>query len=84
MDRSTAWTQLSTLKLSFPTYHPEGLVVTADRFYLTSTQVLEPTQMYPAPVDGFMTVKPIDWLLLPLPPISNEAAAEPIHLGLMR
>ncbi|GAA1303999.1 DUF6454 family protein [Pseudonocardia xinjiangensis] len=53
VDRSTAWTQLSTVKLNFPTYHPEGLVVTADRFYLSSTQIIEPTQTYPAPVDGF-------------------------------
>jgi hypothetical protein len=53
VDRSTQWQLLSTVKLGFPTYHPEGLVVTADRFYLTSTQVIEPTKMYPAPVDGF-------------------------------
>jgi hypothetical protein len=53
VDRSTEWQLLSTVKLGFPTYHPEGLVVTADRFYLTSTQIIEPTKTYPAPVDGF-------------------------------
>jgi hypothetical protein len=53
VDRSTGWQLLSTVKLGFPTYHPEGLVVTADRFYLTSTQVTEPTKTYPASVDGF-------------------------------
>ncbi|WP_305782413.1 DUF6454 family protein [Symbioplanes lichenis] len=51
--RSTAWEQLSALRLSFPTYHPEGLVVTKDRFYLSSTEIIEPTVKYPAPVDGY-------------------------------
>jgi hypothetical protein len=53
VDRNVGWTQLSALKLNFPTYHPEGLVVTADRFYLSSTQIIEPTVKYPAPVDGY-------------------------------
>jgi hypothetical protein len=53
VDRNTAWTQLSALKLNFPTYHPEGLVVTEGRFYLSSTQIIEPTVKYPVPVDGY-------------------------------
>jgi hypothetical protein len=53
VDRTTAWTLLSTLKLAFPTYHPEGLVVTPDRFYLSSTQIIEPTVKYPVPVGGY-------------------------------
>lgn len=53
VDRTTGWTQLSALALKFPTYHPEGLVVTADRFYLSSTQIIEPTVKYPVPVDGY-------------------------------
>lgn len=51
--RSTIWTQVSALKLNFPTFHPEGLVVTADRFYLSSTEIIEPTVKYPVPVDGY-------------------------------
>jgi hypothetical protein len=53
VDRTTAWTQVSKLKLDFPTYHPEGLVVTKDRFYLSSTQIIEPTVTYPVPVGGY-------------------------------
>jgi hypothetical protein len=53
VDRNTGWTQLSALKLGFATYHPEGLVVTPDRFYLSSTQIIEPTVKYPVPVDGY-------------------------------
>lgn len=53
VDRNVTWTQVSKLKLNFPTYHPEGLVVTGDRYYLSSTQIIEPTVKYPAPVDGY-------------------------------
>ncbi|AGL13567.1 DUF6454 family protein [Actinoplanes sp. N902-109] len=51
--RSDVWTQVSALKLAFPTYHPEGLVVTKDRYYLSSTEIIEPTVKYPVPVDGY-------------------------------
>ena len=53
LDRSTGWSQLSALHLGFPTFHPEGLVVTKDRFYLSSTEIIEPTVTYPAPVGGY-------------------------------
>ena len=53
VNRSTVWTQVAKLKLSFPTFHPEGLVVTDDRFYLSSVEIIEPTQKYPTPVDGY-------------------------------
>jgi len=51
--RSNAWTQLAALRLNFPTFHPEGLVVTKDRFYLSSTEIIEPTVKYPTPIDGY-------------------------------
>jgi hypothetical protein len=51
--RSNTWTQVSALKLNFPTFHPEGLVVTEDRFYLSSTEIIEPTVKYPVPVGGY-------------------------------
>ena len=53
LDRSATWTNVATLNLPFPTYHPEGIVVTPDRIYISSTQVIEPTVKYPDPVDGF-------------------------------
>jgi uncharacterized protein DUF6454 len=53
VDRSVTWTQVAKLRLTFPTYHPEGLVVTKDRYYLSSVEIIEPTVKYPAPVDGF-------------------------------
>lgn len=53
LDRSATWTNVATLDLQFPTYHPEGIVVTADRIYLSSTQIIEPTVKYPQPIDGY-------------------------------
>ncbi len=53
VDRNTAWTQVSKLKLNFPTYHPEGLAVTPNHLFLSATQIIEPTQKYPTPQGGY-------------------------------
>jgi hypothetical protein len=53
IDRSAVWSQVSRLDLHFPTYHPEGLVITRHRIYLSSVQVIEPTVKYPEPVGGY-------------------------------
>ncbi len=47
------WNQVDKLELDFPTFHPEGLVVTADHIFLSSVEIIEPTQKYPSPVDGY-------------------------------
>jgi hypothetical protein len=52
-DRNTAWKQVDKLKLNFPTYHTEGLAITADHLFLSAVQILEPTQKYPSPVGGY-------------------------------
>jgi Family of unknown function (DUF6454) len=53
VDRNTVWNQVDKLKLDFPTFHPEGLVVTDDHIFLSSVEIIEPTQKYPTPVDGY-------------------------------
>ena len=53
VDRNTAWTQVDKLKLNFPTYHTEGLVITPNHLFLSAVQIIEPTQKYPTPVDGY-------------------------------
>ena len=53
LTRSTPWTQLTALDLDFPTFHTQGLVATADRFYPSSVEILEPTVAHPTPVDGY-------------------------------
>ena len=43
----------TSCELDFPTFHTEGLVVTADHIFLSSVEIIEPTQKYPSPVDGY-------------------------------
>jgi Family of unknown function (DUF6454) len=51
--RGTTWQLTGRLKLDFPTYHPEGLAIAGGHIFLSSTQIIEPTQKYPTPVDGY-------------------------------
>ncbi len=53
VDRNTAWSEVDRLHLDFPTYHTEGLAITPDHIFLSSVQIIEPTQKYPSPVGGY-------------------------------
>ncbi|MGW1076697.1 DUF6454 family protein [Streptomyces sp. NPDC002537] len=51
--RDTQWNLASKLKLSFPTYHTEGLAFSDDRIFLAAVQVLEEAEKYPSPRGGY-------------------------------
>ena len=51
--RSTAWNQVDNLHLDFQTYHTEGLAITDKHIFLSAVQIIEPTQKYPSPVNGY-------------------------------
>ncbi|QGN58795.1 DUF6454 family protein [Nostocoides sp. HKS02] len=51
--RDTKWQQTSKLKLTFPTYHTEGLAYSPDHIFLSAVQILEPTVKYPTPQGGY-------------------------------
>lgn len=53
VDRNTAWSEVDKLHLDFPTFHTEGLAITPDHIFLSSVQIIEPTQKYPSPVGGY-------------------------------
>ena len=53
VDRDTAWTILDKLHLDFETFHTEGLAITPDHLFLSSVEILEPTQKYPTPRGGY-------------------------------
>lgn len=53
VDRDTAWSLADRLHLDFPTFHTEGLAVTPHHLFLSAVEILEPTEKYPAPVDGY-------------------------------
>ena len=49
----TDWQLTSKLKLSFPTYHTEGIAFSRDHIFLSAVQILEPTVKYPTPQGGY-------------------------------
>ena len=51
--RNTDWQLTNKLKLSFPTFHTEGIAFTPDHIFLSSVQILEPTVKYPTPQNGY-------------------------------
>jgi len=53
LTRSTPWALTGTLALHFPTFHTEGLAVSADHLFLSAVEILEPTVTYPTPQGGF-------------------------------
>ena len=53
VSRSTTWTKTGTQRLDFNTHHPQAMEVAGDRIYLSSVEIIEPTQKFPQPVDGY-------------------------------
>jgi hypothetical protein len=52
LTKGSAWTPVATVPLAFPTHHPQGMVKIGERFYMSSVEILEATQRFPAPRDG--------------------------------
>jgi hypothetical protein len=52
LTRGSTWRQVASLPLAFPTHHPQGMVRVGDRLFLSSVEIIEATQRYPAPRDG--------------------------------
>lgn len=53
LDRSTAWELVDTIPLEFPTHHPQGLAIVDDRLFMSSVEIIEPTERFDEPVDGY-------------------------------
>jgi hypothetical protein len=53
VDRDTTWSLVDKLDLDFSTFHTEGLAVTPHHLFLSAVEILEPTQKYPEPVNGY-------------------------------
>lgn len=52
-DRSTDWVETGRVRLAFDAFHPQGLARVGDRLFLSSVEIVEPTQRFPQPVDGY-------------------------------
>jgi uncharacterized protein DUF6454 len=51
--RATQWEQVGTIDLQFDAEHPQGMVKLGDRFFISSVEIIEPTQPCPVPCDGY-------------------------------
>jgi hypothetical protein len=51
--RATQWKHVGTIDLQFDAEHPQGMVKLGDRFFISSVEILEPTQPCPVPCDGY-------------------------------
>ncbi|MEP7330965.1 MAG: DUF6454 family protein [Terracoccus sp.] len=53
VDRNTSWQLTGKLKLTFPTFHTEGIAFTPDHIFLSAVEILHPTVKYPTPRGGY-------------------------------
>lgn len=53
VDRSTQWNLVNKIRLTFPTYHPQGFARVGDRIFLSSVEIIEAPVKYPQPIDGY-------------------------------
>jgi len=51
--RATAWEQVGAIDLQFDAEHPQGMVKLGDRFFISSVEIIEPTQPCPETCDGY-------------------------------
>lgn len=52
LTRSNTWTQQASIPLDFDAFHMQGMSLVGDHIWISSVEILEPTQKYPSPVDG--------------------------------
>jgi hypothetical protein len=51
--RATPWAHVGTIDLEFDAEHPQGMVKLGDRFFISSVEIIEPTQPCAVPCDGY-------------------------------
>ena len=53
LTRGTAWKQVAAIPIAFPTFHPQGMVMIGDDFFVSSVNIIKPTTKYPSPREGY-------------------------------
>ena len=48
VDRNTSWQLTHRLRLTFPTFHPQGIAFSSDHIFLSAVEILEGTVEYPS------------------------------------
>ena len=52
LTRDSPWRPVATIRIAFPTFHPQGMVKIGPTFFVTSVEVQQPTTRFPALVNG--------------------------------
>lgn len=50
--RSTKWEQVAAHEVAFPTFHPQGFAKVGDELFMSSVEIIEPTERYELPREG--------------------------------
>jgi hypothetical protein len=53
LTRESKWTLAAKVPVTFPTFHPQGMVRIGETFFVSSVEVKQPTKRFPAPIDGY-------------------------------
>jgi hypothetical protein len=53
LTRAAQWRPVASIPISFPTFHPQGMVKIGDVFFMSSVEIKVPTKRFPEPKDGF-------------------------------
>jgi hypothetical protein len=53
LTRAEQWRLVASIPMSFPTFHPQGMVKIGDVFFVSSVEIKVPTKRFPEPRDGF-------------------------------
>ncbi len=53
LDRGAVWKSVAQIPLSFPTFHPQGMVKIGDFFYVSSVEITTPTRKFDKPEGGY-------------------------------
>lgn len=51
--RDSAWKHVSSVPVSFRTFHPQGMVRIGDEFFVSSVEIKVPTKRFPRPSGGY-------------------------------
>ena len=53
LTRDSAWTEAGRVAMTFPTFHPQGMVKVGDTLFVSSVEIRVPTKRYPVPREGY-------------------------------
>jgi uncharacterized protein DUF6454 len=53
LTRDAVWKPVTSIRVDFSTFHPQGMVKIGDTFYVTSVEIKVPTTRFPKPVNGY-------------------------------